>query len=203
MRRSIFLASLAVACAPEPAAPPPAPPSASPTVPATHPAAIPGDMQAPKAGARVFFIEPLAGSSVASPVAIKMGVEGMTVAPAGTVTPDTGHHHLIVDGKAGALGEVVPADETHIHYGQGQTETTLALPPGPHTLTLQFADGMHRSYGPEMSSMVQIMVSGAGAGSGSGAGAVMGSGSGSGSVSTTTTTTTTTTSTPPAAPGGK
>jgi hypothetical protein len=138
-------------------------------------------MQPAAEGARVFFIEPATGSTVASPVAVKMGVEGMTVAAAGTVTPGTGHHHLIIDGKPGALGEVVPADDTHIHYGQGQTEASVALPPGPHTLTLQFADGMHRSYGPTMSSMVQITVEGGVvAGSGSGAPAAAGSGSGAG-----------------------
>ena len=60
----------------------------------------------------------------------------------------TGHHHLIVDGKAVPKGSVVPADATHMHFGKGQTETTLKLPPGKHTLTLQFADGAHQSYGP-------------------------------------------------------
>jgi 3-oxoacyl-ACP reductase-like protein len=193
MRPSIFLVSLLAACAQQPPAPTPATTAAP--APAAAPAApAPETMQAPKAGARVFFIEPLAGSTVASPVAIKMGVEGMTVAPAGTVAPDTGHHHLIVDGKAGALGEVVPADDTHIHFGKGQTETTLVLAPGGHTLTLQFADGMHRSYGPELSSTIQLTVSGATAGSGSGSGAA---------TTTTTTTTTTTSPPPPPATGGK
>jgi hypothetical protein len=177
MQRSIFLVSLVLAsCAPEPA-----PPPAAPQAPAATPAPVaPEAMQPAKEGARVFFIEPAAGSTVGSPISVKMGVEGMTVAAAGTMTPGTGHHHLIIDGKPGALGEVVPADDTHIHYGQGQTEASVALPPGPHTLTLQFADGMHRSYGPAMSSMVQIMVEGAAAGSGSGAGTTAGSGSGAG-----------------------
>src|SRR4029078_7217629 len=98
-----------------------------------------------------------------------MGVVATTVAHAAPVAPGTGHHHLIVDGKPGALGEVVPADDTHIHYGKGQTDGAPRLPPGPHRLTLQFADGMHRSYGPTMSSMVQITVEGTAAGSGSGA----------------------------------
>jgi len=177
MQRSIFLASFVLAaCAPQP--PPPAAPPPPPAAPA--PPAAPEAMQPPVAGARVFFIEPATGSTVASPVAIKMGVEGMTVSPAGTVAAGTGHHHLIIDGKPGALGEVVPADDTHIHFGKGQTDASIALPPGPHTLTLQFADGMHRSYGPTMSSMVQITVEGVAAGSGSGAAAPMAAGSGSG-----------------------
>ena len=177
MKRSIWIASFVLAaCAPEPAPPPPAP-----QAPAATPAPVaPAEMQPAAEGARVFFIEPLTGSTVASPVAIKMGVEGMTVSPAGTVTAGTGHHHLIIDGKPGGLGEVVPADDTHIHYGKGQTEASVALPPGPHTLTLQFADGMHRSYGPALSSMVQITVSGVAAGSGSGASAPTAAGSGSG-----------------------
>ena len=173
MHRSIVLLTVLAACAPEPAPPPPAP-----QAPAATPAPVAPEVMKPaKEGARVFFIEPAAGSTVASPVAIKMGVEGMTVAAAGTVTEGTGHHHLIIDGKPGALGEVVPADDTHIHYGQGQTEASVALPPGPHTLTLQFADGMHRSYGPTMSSMVQIIVEGTAAG---GAAAAPAAGSGSG-----------------------
>ena len=176
MHRSIVLLTFLAACAPEPAPPPPAP-----QAPAATPAPVaPQAMLPAKEGARVFFIEPAAGTTVASPVAIKMGVEGMTVAAAGTVTEGTGHHHLIIDGKPGALGEVVPADDTHIHYGQGQTEASVALPPGPHTLMLQFADGMHRSYGPTMSSMVQIIVEGTAAGSGSGAAAAPAAGSGSG-----------------------
>jgi hypothetical protein len=82
----------------------------------------------------------------------------MKVAPAGTMTEGTGHHHLIIDGAAVPKGTVVPADDTHIHYGKGQTEADVKLPPGDHTLTMQFADGAHRSYGPEMSSTIKVHV---------------------------------------------
>ena len=114
-------------------------------------AAVPDD-------AKVFFAAPADGAKVTSPVAIKMGVAAMTVKPAGTMEPATGHHHIIVDGKGVAPGTAVPADATHIHYGKGQTETTLELAPGTHTLTLQFADGMHRSYGPALASTITITV---------------------------------------------
>ena len=70
----------------------------------------------------------------------------------------TGHHHLIIDGHPVEAGKAVPADATHLHFGKGQTETTLKLAPGPHTLTLQFADGLHQSYGPEMSATITVTV---------------------------------------------
>ncbi|MBX3684994.1 MAG: DUF4399 domain-containing protein [Rhodocyclaceae bacterium] len=110
------------------------------------------------AGGRVMFLEPVDGATVASEFTVRMGVEGMTVAPAGQLLEGTGHHHLIVDGKAVPKGSVVPADATHMHFGKGQTETTLKLPPGKHTLTLQFADGAHQSYGPELSTTIAIEV---------------------------------------------
>ncbi|MGF1464769.1 MAG: DUF4399 domain-containing protein [Sandaracinaceae bacterium] len=118
------------------------------------------------AGARVMFVSPTAGATVAGPledgkvtVHVEMGVEGMRVQPAADgVQEGTGHHHIIVDGEGVPVGEAVPADDTHIHFGGGQTETDLALAPGEHTLTLQFADGLHRSYGPAMSSQIPVTV---------------------------------------------
>ncbi|KNH10129.1 ATPase of the AAA+ class [Candidatus Burkholderia brachyanthoides] len=106
----------------------------------------------------VYFLEPEDGATVTSPVHVKFGVDGMKVAPAGTMTEGTGHHHLIIDGGSVPKGTVVPADDTHIHYGKGQTETDVKLPPGDHTLTMQFADGAHRSYGPEMNSTIKAHV---------------------------------------------
>ena len=84
------------------------------------------------------------GSEISSPVTIQMGVEGMEVEPAGEVSEGKGHHHIIIDGSFIPMGQVVPADAHNIHYGDGRTETELELTPGPHTLTLQFADGFHR-----------------------------------------------------------
>ncbi len=100
------------------------------------------------------------GDKVKSPVSVKMVVNGLTVRPAGEAPKDktSGHNHIIVDGKPLPLGQTVPADEKHIHFGKGQTEAQVKLTPGEHTLTLQFADGTHRSYGPEMSKTVKITV---------------------------------------------
>lgn len=104
------------------------------------------------------FISPKDGDTVASPLPIKMGIKGMKVHKAGDIIEGTGHHHLIIDGAYVAENEVVPADDQHIHFGKGQTETTIKLKPGKHTLTLQFADGHHQSYGKVMSRTIHITV---------------------------------------------
>jgi hypothetical protein len=106
----------------------------------------------------VYFVEPTDGATVTNPVHVKFGIDGMTVAPAGTMTPGTGHHHLLIDGQPLAKGEVVPVSDKSLHYGKGQTETDITLPPGDHTLTAQFADGAHRSYGPEWSQTITVHV---------------------------------------------
>lgn len=110
------------------------------------------------AAGSVHFVEPADGASVAQEFTVKMGVEGMTVQPAGALKDGTGHHHLIIDGQPVAAGVAVPADDTHLHFGKGQTETTLKLAPGQHTLTLQFADGLHQSYGPALSRTITVTV---------------------------------------------
>lgn len=106
----------------------------------------------------VHFMEPADGATVSSPVKVKMHVMGMTVEPAGKLVPGTGHFHIIIDQPAVAEGVVVPADDAHKHYGKGQTEAELTLKPGKHKLVVQFADGEHKSYGPEMSSAIEITV---------------------------------------------
>jgi hypothetical protein len=108
--------------------------------------------------AKIFFSSPKNGEKVTSPVTIKMGVEGMQVKPAGELEKDSGHHHIIIDADSVAKGTVVPADDNNKHYGKGQTETTLELTPGEHTLRLQFADGIHRSYGPKLEETIKITV---------------------------------------------
>ena len=109
-------------------------------------------------GEGVYFKGISAGDSVSSPLTVKMGVCGKEVKPAGDVVEGTGHHHLIVDGSCIAAGETVPKDASHYHFGKGQTETTLDLTPGVHTLTLQFADGHHGSYGETLCKTIQVMV---------------------------------------------
>jgi hypothetical protein len=112
------------------------------------------------AGQRVFFVFPQDGSKVLSPVSLAFGVSGMTVTPAGQHMEDRqrGHHHVIIDGEPVAAGAAVPADERHLHFGKGETATALPLAPGKHTLTLQFADGAHISYGPALSQTITVEV---------------------------------------------
>ncbi|MCG8322214.1 MAG: DUF4399 domain-containing protein [Cytophagales bacterium] len=111
-----------------------------------------------KVAPEVFFILPKNGDTVSSPVKITMGVRGMEVEPAGQINEGKGHHHLIINGSYIEKGKVVPADSTHIHYGKGQTEVELELAPGNHTITMQFADGVHVSYGESMSRTIEIVV---------------------------------------------
>lgn len=110
------------------------------------------------AGANVFFVNIEEGAVLSSPVYVEFGIEGMEVEPAGEVKEGFGHHHVIIDGGTIPTGEAVPADETNIHYGGGQTGDTLTLTPGAHTLTLQFADGIHRSYGAQMATTIDVTV---------------------------------------------
>lgn len=99
------------------------------------------------------------GDVVSSPLALGFEVNGMEIEPAGEVRDGYGHHHIIInDGSFVEPGKVIVADDTHIHYGKGQTSDTLELDPGTYRLTLQFADGLHRSYGDEWSKSVSITV---------------------------------------------
>lgn len=110
------------------------------------------------ADARVFFANLENGDTVTSPVYVEFGIEGMEVEPAGKVNEGKGHHHVLINSDYTEAGKAVPADSTHIHYGDGSTSDSLNLPVGAHTLTMQFADGMHRSYGQQMSAQVAVMV---------------------------------------------
>jgi hypothetical protein len=111
---------------------------------------------------RVFFVEPVDGATVPSTFAVKFGLEGMKIRPAGEDVMDktSGHHHMLVDEELGYTpeGQATPADQRHIHYGKGETETTLTLPPGRHKLSMQFANGAHLSYGKEMSHSISVTV---------------------------------------------
>jgi hypothetical protein len=106
----------------------------------------------------VSFVEPADGATVSSPFKVKFAVTGMEVKPAGDMTANTGHHHLLINAVPVKAGEVIPADETHIHFGKGQTETEVKLAPGTYTLSMQFANGLHQSYGPGMSKDIKITV---------------------------------------------
>jgi len=101
------------------------------------------------AGAEVYILSPKDGAKVKGPVTVVFGLKGMGIAPAGIKFDNTGHHHLIVDADPPAdLSLPLPADEHNIHFGKGQTETTITLTPGKHTLLLLLADSLHTPHDP-------------------------------------------------------
>ncbi len=106
----------------------------------------------------VSFLEPADGATVTSPFKVRFAVNGMEVKPAGEVAANTGHHHLLINAESPKAGEPVPFDDKHMHFGKGQTEAEVKLPPGSYTLTMQFANGMHQSYGAPMSKSINITV---------------------------------------------
>lgn len=112
------------------------------------------DRTAPSAGAEVYFIAPQNGAKLHSPVTIKFGLKGMGIAPAGIKFDNTGHHHLLIDTDVNELklDAPMPATDKIVHFGKGQTETTLTLMPGKHTLQLVFADHLHQSFDPPLTS---------------------------------------------------
>ncbi|MEO7064516.1 MAG: DUF4399 domain-containing protein [Dokdonella sp.] len=124
----------------------------------THPSGIhiataPVVMAREKAphGAKVFFIAPKNGVHVGQDVVVKFGVKGMRVLPAGDLKPNSGHHHLLIDAKElPPLDAPIPNDATHKHYGKGQTEDTIHLEPGTHTLQLDFGDARHVQFDPPL-----------------------------------------------------
>ncbi len=114
----------------------------------------------PPKGARVFWVQPKDGATVPPKFHAVFGASGVEVVPAGKFIddPSKGHHHVIVDAGPIPRGQAIPKDATHIHFGGGQKETDLTLPPGKHTLTLQFANGAHVSFGPALSATIHVTV---------------------------------------------
>jgi hypothetical protein len=106
------------------------------------------------AGAKVYFIEPKDGAEITGQVIVKFGLAGMGVAPAGVDKKDTGHHHLLIDQTLADAMAAIPADDKHRHFGLGQTETTVTLPAGKHTLQLYLGDHQHIPHNPAVASEV-------------------------------------------------
>ena len=112
------------------------------------PVAAPANPKAPH-GAKVFIESPKDGATVGQDVTIKFGVKGVVIKPAGDATPDSGHHHLLIDAKdLPPASAPIPNDATHKHYGKGQTEDTIHLEPGKHTLQLDLGDAAHMQFAP-------------------------------------------------------
>ena len=98
--------------------------------------------------AQVYLISPENGARVASPVVVRFGLRDMGVAPAGVAQPQTGHHHLIVDAEVPPAGLPIPKNDHYLHFGGGQTEVSLPLAPGKHTLQLLLGDHNHVPHDP-------------------------------------------------------
>ena len=166
----------AAPAAPAPAAEPapaPAAPTAAPEAHDQHVAAAAAaaasaaavDLPAVPAGAKVFFATPADGARIEGALVdgrialpVKMGAKGIAIKPAGAVEVGSGHHHVLIHAAEIPAGAIVPKDEQHMHFGLGQTEATLQLTPGEHTLSLQLADGIHRSYGPGLAASIKVAV---------------------------------------------
>jgi hypothetical protein len=115
--------------------------------------AVPAFARTPApAGARVFIVSPKDGDTVATPVKVVFGIEGMGLVPAGEKNDSAGHHHLLVDTDLADAGIPIPADEKHLHYGKAQTEAEIPLGPGTHTLQLVLGDYLHIPFDPVISS---------------------------------------------------
>src|SRR5579862_1581603 len=104
-------------------------------------------------GAEAYIISPKNGATVHNPVHIQFGLKGMGIAPAGVKCDNTGHHHLLIDSDAPSdLNAPLPASDKVVHFGKGQTETSITLPPGKHTLQLLLADQNHVPHNPPVMS---------------------------------------------------
>ncbi len=99
-------------------------------------------------GARVYLIAPHDGDVIKPTFTIRFGLENMGVTLAGMNKPNTGHHHLVIDADTPPLDRPVPNDPNHLHFGGGQTEKTITLTPGRHTLQLVLADDQHIPHNP-------------------------------------------------------
>ena len=112
-------------------------------------------------GASVYFISPTDGETVSNPVTFRFGARGIGIAPAGVDWPNTGHHHMLINVSPDEIdfGADVPFSDTHLHFGGGQTETTLELPTGTHTFVLVMGDQFHVPHDPPIvSEMITVTV---------------------------------------------
>jgi len=124
------------------------------------PAVAMGQTPAPP-NATVYIINLKDGDTVTSPFKVQFGLTGMGIAPAGVERPNTGHHHLLIDTTLSPeeLKQPIAMDARHLHFGGGQTETMLTLPPGQHRLQLELGDWSHVPFNPPiMSQIISITV---------------------------------------------
>ena len=131
--------------------------AAAPTAPAKVTASMPAlstgyKKVAAAPEAKVYFVNLTNGATVSNPVKVVFGLSGMGVAPAGVEKAGTGHHHLLVDVAEWDANNPLPANDNFRHFGLGQTETSVTLPPGTHTLQMVLADQNHIPHHPVVAS---------------------------------------------------
>jgi hypothetical protein len=103
--------------------------------------------------AQVYFIWPSDGAVITGgKLWVRMGLRNMGVAPKGTGGANTGHHHLLIDTELPPMNEAIPNDRNHLHFGAGETEARVELPPGKHTLQLLLGDKDHMPHNPPVHS---------------------------------------------------
>ena len=109
---------------------------------------------------KLFFIMPNNGQVLTSPIKVKFGIKGMEIVPAGVDKPMSGHHHLLINvEKLPNMEMPIPADENHIHFGKGETETILELPKGKHELQLLLGNYIHVPHkNPLISEKIEIFI---------------------------------------------
>ena len=148
---SVIVLSTGVACSPANNETEKTATQAEPAAESAAPAAMPRSPSGE--GARVFFVSPADGDTVTSPFAVEFGIGAMEVVRAGDNTPNTGHHHVLIDTGLPALDMPIPADEQHVHFGDGSSTTELTLKPGEHTLQLLLGDYLHIPHDPPVYSV--------------------------------------------------
>jgi len=110
-------------------------------------------------GARVWFISPADGAEVTAPVVVEFGLEGMELRHAGDAAEHSGHHHILLNTGLPRMDLPIITDDSHIHFGLGQTRVELQLEPGSHTLQLLLGDDLHIPHDPPvMSSVIRVTV---------------------------------------------
>jgi len=109
--------------------------------------------------AKAYIVSPTHGQVVTSPVTVVFGLTGAGVAPAGVNKENTGHHHLIINAATPDMSKSIGKDDKHKHFGGGQTQTSIDLPPGKHTLQLVLGDAAHVPHNPPVvSKTIEIIV---------------------------------------------
>jgi len=106
----------------------------------------------------VYFKNVKDGNVLSSPLNLEFGVQGFELARSGIVGERFGHHHLLVNRDSVMEGVIIPKNVNHMHFGNGETRGTIEVEAGSYLLTLQFSDGIHRSFGEKMSESVEITV---------------------------------------------